>query len=232
MVESRPRGGAVGAGASRSRSRRFGSKGTLLALIAVAGGLALVSATQMWVVIALVDGAAATSSLQISGQQLNPSISPVAIAALASVLALTIAGRKFRYVLGALVALLGAGIATLGVIALLDPRTESEWSIGEATGIIGDSQYELIRAVSVTAWPSVAIMAGAVLVLAGICVVLLGGRWAAGGRKYEATTAPDAESRALQEPGKTSDTSRAAEPTDRDRISDWDTMTNGADPTQ
>ena len=124
------------------------SKLLLLAGIALAGGVALYSAPQVWVSLSLAEGAAAFSQLEVTGQQVNQSLSPVAIAALASALALTIAGKAFRRVLGVL-------------------------------------------------------------------VLLLGGRWKAAGRKYEA------------------DSGSARPATDEpDRISDWEALNAGDDPTQ
>lgn len=205
-------------------ARRPRGKAILLAIIALAGGLALVSATQTWVTISLAEGAAATGQLAVTGQQLNPSLSPIAIAALASVLALTIAGPVFRRVLGVLVALLGAGILALGVIASANPLGESESSVGEVTGIVGDVQGALIDSVSTTAWPWLASASGAVLIVAGVCVLLLAGRWRAGGRRYEA---------AAEHAGTPSDddSGGGVEGDERDRISDWDAMSRGDDPT-
>jgi len=202
------------------RRARVGSKALLLALIALAGAIALIGSTQTWVTISLSQGAAAFSSLVITGQKLNSSLSPVAIAALACALALTIAGPVFRRMLGVLAALLGAGLATLGAIALADSTAASAASIGEATGILGDAQAELVSSVNVTAWPAITIVAGALLVIAGAAVLVLGGRWRSGGRKYQSAAL------SAKEP------SAGDDPVERDRISDWDAMNSGQDPTR
>ena len=99
---------------------RMRSKLWLLAGVAVSGAVALYGATQVWVTLLLADGAAAFDRLEVTGQQLNQSLSPIALAALAAALALTIAGPAFRRVLGVLVALLGAGVAAIASAALGD----------------------------------------------------------------------------------------------------------------
>jgi len=195
--------------------RRSGGKAVLVLVIAAAGAAALASATQAWVWIGLADGAAAFSELEVTGQKLNPSLSPVAIAALASALVLTIAGTVFRRVLGVLAVLLGAGIGVLAASALADPRGQSRWAVAEATGISGDAQDELVRSVSTTPWPVLAVACGAILAVAGLLVLLLGGRWRASGRKYEAA-APAAGGASADEP---------------DRIAEWDALSDGDDPT-
>nr|WP_243752162.1 Trp biosynthesis-associated membrane protein [Leucobacter weissii] len=188
----------------------------MLLAIALAAALALAAATQPWVVVSFTEGSAAFDWLELTGQQLNPSLSPIALAGLAAALALTIAGPVFRRVLGALVLLLGAGLAALGVFSLIDPRGGVSWSVSEVTGITGDAQYGVIRDVTATSWPSAAVAAGAVIALLGVAVLLLGGRWKAGGRRFRSDERPPAP-----ESGR--------EP---DRISDWDALSGGDDPTR
>jgi uncharacterized membrane protein (TIGR02234 family) len=194
------------------------SKLWLLAGIAVASGLALYSATQTWVTLSLVQGAAAFGWLEVTGQQVNQSLSPIAIASLAAALALTIAGKAFRRVLGVLVALLGAGITSISVIALRNPSGAAAGRLAEATGIMGPSQLELVTNSMVSSVIAVTLGAGIALVVLGVLVLLLGGRWKAAGRKYEVA----ADDREVSAPRQID-----AEP---DRISDWETMSAGGDP--
>lgn len=193
----------------------------LLGLIALAGAVALAAATQTWVVVDLLAGAAAFDRLEVSGQELNPSLSPIAIAGLASALALTIAGPVFRRVLGVLAALLGAGIVALGLLALIDPRAEAASAVATATGIAGDAQYELVRSVAATTWPSLAVAAGVLLATAGVLVLVLGGAWRAAGRRYQSAGAvADGSATA----------GAAAGDAAPDRISEWDQLSDGDDP--
>ena len=189
------------------------SKLWLLLGVAVAGGLALYAATQIWVTVSLAVGAAAADSLVVTGQQVNQSLSPVAIAALASALVLTIAGKVFRRVLGVLIMLLGAGIAAIAWSVLQAPESSIAGPLAEVSGIAGSAQGGLVTGVSLSFLVTLTLIAGALLVLLGVLVVILSGRWKAAGRKYEAEAAP--QKRQDQEP---------------DRISDWEAQNSGDDP--
>ena len=189
------------------------SKLWLLAGIALAGALALYGATQVWVALSLASGAAASERLEVTGQQLNQSLSPIAIAALASALALTIAGPAFRRLLGALVVLLGAGISAIAISVLRDPQSAATGRLAEATGLAGSAQADLVTAVDVSLFAVSTLAAGLALAVLGLLVLLLAGRWRSAGRKYDTDAARSSSS--------------GGEP---DRISDWEAMNDGQDP--
>lgn len=191
------------------------SKLPLLAGIAVAGGVALYSATQVWVSLSLAEGAAAFGQLDVTGQQVNQSLSPVAIAALAAALALTIAGKAFRRVLGVLVLLLGVGLGMISVAVMGDPAAAVAGRLAEATGLAGSAQAGLVTSVALSPMAIVTLVAGALLALLGLLVLLLGGRWKTAGRKYEADSGAARPA--------------SAEP---DRISDWESLNDGQDPSE
>lgn len=191
------------------------SKLLLLTGVALAGGIALYAATQIWVTVSLVIGAAATDSLGVTGQQVNQSLSPVAIAVLAAALALTIAGKVFRRILGVLIMLLGAGIAAIAFGALREPEAAIAGRLAEATGIEGAAQAGMIADVSTSFIVLLTAIAGVLLVLLGVLVLVFAGRWKAAGRKYE------------------SDSPRTARNNDEpDRIDDWETQNDGFDPSE
>lgn len=194
------------------------SKLWLLVGIALSGSVALYGATQVWVTLVLADGAAAFERLEVTGQQLNQSLSPIAIAALAAALALTIAGPGFRRVLGVLVTLLGAGVAAIASRVLGDASTAAAGRLAEATGIAGSSSQHFVTGSETSPLIAVTLAAGIALVLLGPLVVLLSGRWKAAGRKYESEAGHEQRSRPA-----------SAEP---DRISDWEAMNDGEDPSE
>ncbi len=189
------------------------SKLPLLGAVALSGGVALVAATQPWVTLVLVEGAAAAGALQASGQDLNASLSPVAIAALA----LTIAGKIFRRVLGVLIAALGAGAIAVAVGVLADPVGAAAGRIAEITAISGADQQDLVQSSALSVWPLVTAVAGGALVVFGLLVVIVSGGWGAAGRKYESRTDAELPERAAAEP---------------DRISDWERQSDGEDPSE
>lgn len=183
----------------------------LIAGLGLIGALALLSATQPWASFKLQLGAAAQDHLAVTGQEFNQSLSPLALAVLAGALALTIAGKVFRRVLGVVLALLGAGVSAVAITVLVDPSAAALARVTKLTGLAGGSAHDAIAGTSLTAWPVVTAVLGVVVALLGIVVLVVSGRWATAGRKYE-TSAKRVES---DEP---------------DRIADWDALSDGDDP--
>ncbi|MBK0421476.1 Trp biosynthesis-associated membrane protein [Leucobacter sp. CSA2] len=182
-----------------------------LLLIAVSGGTALLAGSQPWISFVL-DGE--TSPHSATGHVINPALSPIAIAIVAAALALTIAGKGFRVVLGVLVTLLGAGVVAMTLTSTSSPLGAVNGTITELTGITDG--VDQVMELAMTPWPWVTLAAGVLAGLLGLFVLITGRRWAQGGRKYESGT---------HEPG--------TKPTGKpDRISDWDALSDGDDPTQ
>ncbi|MBK0419174.1 Trp biosynthesis-associated membrane protein [Leucobacter sp. CSA1] len=189
------------------------AKPLLLLGIALSGALSLLAATQTWLSFSLDSSAAAQTEVAVGGQELNPALVPVALALVACAVALTIAGPVFRRVLGGLVALLGAGIVALTAGVLASPLDAASGRITELTGLSGGAQAGLVVSSQLSPWAAANAALGVLAALLGVLVLVLGGRWAAAGRKYEAGSAR---------------APRAAGP---DRISDWDALSEGGDPT-
>jgi uncharacterized membrane protein (TIGR02234 family) len=196
------------------------SKLWLIAGIALLSAAALLAASQTWVSLELVPGAAAFELLAASGQQLNAALTAIALAGFAAALALTIAGPGFRRVLGVLVVLFGAGIAGVAISVLADPEGAASGRLAEATGIAGDAQSAMVDRVATTPFIALALLCGALLAVLGALVLVLGGRWRAAGRKYAAREdrGPAAGGDGRPDPGP-------------DRFSDWDRLSEGGDPT-
>lgn len=201
-----------------ARSRKPSSKLLALGAIVLAAALALLTSVQRWLDIKFFTGVASAESLSVSGQELSPALTLLALAALASALVLTIAGPIFRRVIGVLVAVLGGGLAAIGLLTVTQPLAGARAAIEAVTGITGDDQFGLVRATVVSAWPTVAGLSGIVLVFAGLWIVIFGGRWFSGGRKYQPAEAG----------GRASSRGAAGS----DRISDWDALSDGDDPTE
>ncbi|WP_427869050.1 Trp biosynthesis-associated membrane protein [Leucobacter luti] len=189
------------------------SKLIVVAGIAVAGGVALLAGSQPWVSFML-DGEHALHSA--TGHDVNPALSPVAIALVAAALALTIAGKVFRAVLGALVALLGAGVVALCFGVINAPLASVSGKITELTGIAGGATVNGVVWSQLSGWAWATLAAGLVAALLGVAVLVVGRLWAQGGRKYD------------QAPRDAASTARTGKP---DRISDWDSLSDGEDPT-
>lgn len=203
--------------ADRAPRRKLTSKAAALAAIVVAGAVALLTSVQAWIDIKFFAGVASVEHLAVTGQDLSPALALIALAGLATVLVLAIAGPIFRRVIGVLLVLLGAGLTAIGALTLASPLDGARGAIEGVTGITGEAQYGLVRATIVSAWPTVAALCGLILAFAGVSIVVLGGRWKSGGRKYQSS---DAEDRRTVGEGGTGD-----------RISDWDALSDGDDPT-
>ena len=181
--------------------------GILVAGLALSG-LVFLSWTQAWLAVALIDG----PTLSVAGDVAAPALTTLALTCLVLNGALSIAGPFFRIVLGVLEGLLGVTVVLSGVLALANPVASSAAAISDATGVAGAEPIAaLVAGVTVTAWPWVATISGALLVALGAMVVATATRWPGSGRKYSAV--------------------RLADPENRDAVDDWDALSEGTDPT-
>lgn len=171
-----------------------------------AGAGAVLASTQPFATARLVGAA---PPVVVSGAQAAPALAPLGIVALALALALTIAGRAARLVLGAVLALLGAGIVVLALPNVLDPAAGTHGAISAATGVTEVGR--LVAARSGTGWPVVGVVSGALAALLGLVVLARGRRWTTGGRRFR------------------SDVPAAAA---TDPIAEWDALSRGTDPTE
>ena len=175
----------------------------------ILSGLIFLSWTQQWFGIALTDG----RELSVGGDVAAPALSTLALTCLVLIGALRIAGPFFRVVLGSLEALLGATVVVSGVLAIADPATASSSIVSDATGVAGaNSIAALVANASITPWPWLATVAGALLIALGVAVVATSSRWPGSSRKYSAVRLDPAE--------------------ERTTVDDWDAMSDGDDPTR
>lgn len=148
--------------------------------------------------------------IAVPGQQAAPALAPLGVVGLALGLALTIARRVGRTVLGAVLLLLGAAIVAIALPSLLDDAAGTRGAISAATGVTDVAPLVVARTGS--GWPLVAVASGALAAALGVVVLVRGHRWAAGGRRFDAPSRP-----AARDP--------------RNPIAEWDALTRGSDPT-
>jgi uncharacterized membrane protein (TIGR02234 family) len=182
-----------------------------LALVGVLAALVLLAWSQVWFSVTVVDGDS-EGHYEVAGDMVAGALPPLALASFALVLALAIAGPVFRVVLGALEALLGVTVIVVTSYVLSDPVAAFAGDVAERTGDAGiEHLRELVTDVGTTAWPVLAIVAGALMAVLGVAIAVTGHRWPRSGRKY---------SRSRLEPA------AGATPVD-----EWDALSEGDDPT-
>ncbi len=189
-----------------------GARIKLISLVAIALLAALIFAdwSQTWFTLT-VQG----KPFPVSGQVAGAALSALALASLALIAALAIAGRFFRVVLGILLALLGVCVIAVSAFAIANPVVAATSAITKATGVAGThSVAKLVTATSVTAWPVVAIVLGVLLTLLGLAIAPTARSWPDSGRKYSRSrlAAPDADT--------------------QDPVAEWDALSEGDDPTR
>ncbi|MET0989006.1 MAG: Trp biosynthesis-associated membrane protein [Glaciihabitans sp.] len=180
---------------------------TILAIPLVAA-LTLLSVTQQWWSVDVTG-----KTLEVLGTEASPSLSALALTSFALTAALAIAGPVFRLVLAALQVLTGVTVLLATFSSLGDPLTTSSSIISEATGVAGsESIAGLVDGVTVTGWPTLAIISGVLTLLLGVLLLFTVRKWPVATKKYQAVR--------MEEPG-----------APRTSVGDWDALSDGADPT-
>ncbi|MDP9027576.1 MAG: Trp biosynthesis-associated membrane protein [Actinomycetota bacterium] len=151
----------------------------------------------------------------VAGSVAGSALAPIALASLALLAALAIAGPFFRVVLGVLLALLGVCVVVVSAFAIANPVVAATAAITKTTGVAGAiSVQKLVTATSMTAWPIVAIVLGVLLALLGLAIAPTARSWPESGRKYTRSRLVTAD---------------ADEP---DPVQEWDALSQGDDPTR
>ncbi|WP_157006083.1 Trp biosynthesis-associated membrane protein [Agromyces laixinhei] len=190
----------------------------------VGAGLVLLSWSQTWFDLLIESSTIGGTGepVAVAGSVASPALAALGLAGLAIAPALAIAGLGVRFVLGVLEVLLGGCVLLAASLSLAGPVAAVSPAVTEATGVAGaEPTAELVASVTATVWPAPAIAGGALLVLAGLAVLVTGGRWPASSRRY-------ADSRMVSDG---TSGSAAARPASDRAIDDWDGLSRGDDPT-
>lgn len=167
-------------------------------------GLALLATTQPW----LTAHGDSFGSLAAGADTVAPSVTALAVAALALVAALAIANLAVRRVLAIVQLVLGLGVAAATLRALIDPVTALIPAVTEATGIAGnESVVSLTSRVDTSLWPSIALVGAGILILTAVVTLVFAARWPGSSPKYGPTA------------------------TGQPVVNEWDALSNGTDPT-
>ena len=191
----------------------------------IGAGLVLLSWSQSWFTLVIETGSGASTAdpIEVAGSIASPALAALGLAGLALVAALAIAGPGIRVVLGVLEVLLGGCILLAAGISLGDPVAAVSAAVTDATGVSGSAPTAaLVASATATPWPVLAIAGGALVVLAGVVVLVTGTRWPASSRRYGGARLADDGAGA---------TTAAERPASDRAIDDWDGLSRGDDPT-
>jgi uncharacterized membrane protein (TIGR02234 family) len=182
-------------------------RGLSLVVVLALGALAILAWSQQWFLVRL-----SGTEFPVGGDVSGGAVFPLALVSLALVAALALAGAVFRVILGVLEAFIGVGVIASTAFALSDPVTAMAPALSKRLGISGpESLHAVVTGTVASAWPAIAIVAGALMVIAGLAIAVTSRAWPISGRKYSATRAARAE------PG--------------GAVQDWDALSDGEDPT-
>lgn len=184
-------------------------KGYSLVAIVVLVALIFTAWSQTWFTMTV-----QAKGFAVAGSVAGSALAPIALASLALVAALAIAGPFFRVVLGILLALLGVCVIVVSAFAIANPVVAATAAITKTTGVAGSASVaRLVTSVSMTAWPVVAVVLGVLVVLLGLAIAPTARSWPESGRKYTRSrlVATDAEG--------------------LDPVQEWDALSEGDDPT-
>jgi uncharacterized membrane protein (TIGR02234 family) len=152
---------------------------------------------------------------EVAGSVAGAALAPIALASLALVAALAIAGRFFRVMLGVLLAMLGVCVVVVSAFAIAHPVVAATAAITKSTGVAGAASVDkLVTATSMTGWPIVAIVLGVLISLLGLGVAPTARSWPESGRKYTRSRLVSADGERL------------------DPVQEWDALSEGDDPTR
>ncbi len=158
----------------------------VLATLAVGSGLALVAAGRTWATATAADPGAPAVTVAVTGRELAPAVSALALGGLAGLGAVPSTRGVVRRVVGAVLALAGAGVvwsaATVG-------RDAAGSVLRPLAARLGVSQVPSATT-STTAWWVVAAVGGVLLLAAGAVTAARGPRWEGMSARYDRSAGP------------------------------------------
>ncbi|MDO5617721.1 Trp biosynthesis-associated membrane protein [Kocuria sp.] len=204
--------------------KRLRSKGFLvLAGLLIAAAL-FGSASMLWFQVT-VPNPVQEIQVGVRGTEASPAVPALALVAAAACLALSIAGRVLRWVVGAVIPLAATGIVISVVTTLADPVRATETAVGESAGVIGAD-----AGIDQAAWPWATLVLSVLLLVIGIWILVAMRGWSSNtSSRYERERDVSAPSSAAEtQPGPAVHDPDAAR---RDGIDAWDAFSDGQDPT-
>lgn len=158
------------------------------ALTAMAGGaLLLISTLITWVTVTGLGETSAAADLDVTGAEAADAVTAMGLVALAGGLAVTIARKIARWIIGGV--LIAAGLAALVAVlaAFLDPAAAASGAVGEVTGTT-----EAAASYDLGFGPWLGLIGGIIVVGAASVLLTVSHRWTdRGTKKYSRTVVDD-----------------------------------------
>ncbi len=221
--------------------------GAVVVAVALGGGLAVLATAQAWSTV-VVTRVAPLGPVRhdVSGRTLQPGVTGLAVVALAGVLAVLATRGVTRRVVGAVLALAGAGMvwwSLAGLAAVSDARGRQLVADARTVAGLGNAAATDVSVHPV--WVVLAGLGGVLVAAGGVTTAVRGGRWRAMSARYESPMRPASAppGRSPDQPvatGGASDPSVASEPDDpavgeaaraRADLALWQQLDRGEDPT-
>ncbi len=171
------------AGAPENRARRWYAP-TVLGLLA-AGGVAFLAASRQWVDATVASDGLPSDTIEITGSQALPLVSALALVVVTAALAVLATGGRVRRGVGVITVLAAAG--GLWVVVTGDSSIDRAFAdaVEQSPAFTGGDVPPSSQSVL---WPIVAAAAFAIATALGALTVVVGHRWSAMSRRYEAPT--------------------------------------------
>jgi uncharacterized membrane protein (TIGR02234 family) len=187
------------------------AKAGALLLLGAGGGIALLASSASWAVLSADDGLAGASAAA-TGAALAPLSVALGVVGLAAVPAVLALRRWLRMVVATIVLALGVATIVQVVSVALDVATSARtWWLVEVGALAQTAD------VTVTAWPSVALLGSGLVVVGAGLVLARGSGWRGLSSRYDAPTTAPGNAR---HGGATSD------------VDAWQALDRGDDPTE
>lgn len=201
------------------------SRRTVVLAALFAGIVLLLTTTQTWVRAAGLGETSAVQTVEIAGSDIAQGVAAMGLVVLAGAVAVTIARRIARLIIGVLMAAAAVVSGWSVVHVMVDPGEASLAALGEVTGTTETAQsYELAPAV----W--FALAASVLLLVTALALLLGSSRWEES-RRYDPQAASAAG--ASEESGGTpASGAAAAGESPADEFDLWDGLSAGEDPTE
>jgi uncharacterized membrane protein (TIGR02234 family) len=187
---------------------RLTSKLVVVIVALLGSGILLASGGRVWVNGTVDDSVLGASRISGTGTEVASGVVALALVGAAAALASATGGGVVRRVTLGVLALAGAAEAAVAARVALAPEDPLGAIAAKAAGRTGSIETHA----TITAWPWLCVVAGALLVLASVAGWLGAGRWRGLGARYEApTTSAGARGQRV--------------------ATDWDRLDAGDDPT-